>query len=146
MQIENSLKILLFIILMFCAWKDWKERIIPNRYLIRGLAVRVLWLLPEISPSGADAIRTFGIKCLITIFILTFGILIRNLTKKGIGMGDIKLMMLMYLYLEGNVWMTAMVYSMFLGMIQAVWVFTKSNKKKIPFAPALLFGTMAAIL
>lgn len=138
--------ILLFL-LFLSAIKDWKEHIIPNVYLIRGAGIRVLLLLHEISIYGTEAINRLVLKVFIGFFIIIIGILIRKLTKDGIGMGDIKLCVLMFLYLEPNVWFNSIFVSLILGAIHAFIVTVgKRERARIPFAPSLFLGTLAVIL
>ena len=138
---------ILFLILFFSAIKDWKEHIIPNVYLVRGVAIRALFLLHEVSLDGTEAIKRLGIKVGISAFIFIIGILIRKLTKDGIGMGDIKLCALMFLYLDVSVWFGSLFVSMILGAIHAFIVTVgKKERGRIPFAPSLFLGTLAVIL
>ena len=57
LTIEFYLNGILFLILFFSAIKDWKEHIIPNVYLVRGVAIRALLLLHEVSLDGTEAIK-----------------------------------------------------------------------------------------
>ncbi len=138
---------ILLLILFFSALQDFKKHIIPNRYLIRGTAIRVLLLLHEISVYGTEALKSLVLKALIGFFIIIIGILIRKLTKDGIGMGDIKLCAFMLLYLEPNAWFTSIFVSLLLGAIHAFIVTVEKKKRgRIPFAPSLFLGTLAVIL
>lgn len=147
LTIEFYLNGIPFLILFFSAIKDWKEHIIPNVYLVRGVAIRILLLLHEISIYGTEAINKLVLKAIIGFLIILIGILIRKLTKDGIGMGDIKLCALMFLYLESSVWFLSLFVSMILGAIHAFIVTVgKEEKARIPFAPSLFLGTLAVIL
>lgn len=147
LSIEVYLSGILILILLFSAIKDWKENIIPNVFLVRGVSIRVLLLLHEISIYGTEAIKKLVLKVMIGFFIIIIGILIRKLTKDGIGMGDIKLCALMFLYLDASVWFVSLFVSMILGAIHA-FIVTVGKKKRgrIPFAPSLFLGTLAVIL
>lgn len=147
MTITIYLNGILLLILFFSAIKDWKEHIIPNVYLVRGTAIRVLLLLHEISVYGTEAIKRLGLKALIGFFIITIGLLIRKLTKDGIGMGDIKLCVLMFLYLEPIIWFSSIFVSLLLGAFHALVVTVyKREKARIPFSPSLFLGTLLTIL
>ena len=136
----------LLIILMFSAWKDVKEQRIPNEFIIRGIAIRILLLLHEIVTTGTPAIRNILFKMLICIVILIIGILVRNITRNGVGMGDIKLMTVMYLYLDSSLWMNAVFCSMLCGLVHAAVARIRSKAtKRIPFAPSLFLGTLFAM-
>jgi len=146
-SIDVYLSGILLLVLLFSALQDCKKHIIPNRYLIRGIAIRVLLLLHEIAIYGTGAIKRLLLKVLIGFVILIIGLLIRKLTKDGIGMGDIKLCALMFLYLESNVWFRAIFVSLLLGAFHALIVTVgRREKARIPFAPSLFLGTLAVIL
>lgn len=135
------------ILLAFCAWRDWEEQRIPNLYLMRGTAIRVLLLLHEISVDGAVAIGMFAERITAAIVIFVIGMVIRRVTKDGIGMGDLKLMAVMYLYLEPKTWFTSLGISFCLGGIYALlWQMRGKGKGKISFAPFLLLGSILAVI
>ena len=137
---------MLLIILFFCGIRDWKEHIIPNVYLIRGFSIRILLLIHEVSISGADALKSLGWKFLLCLVIGGIGILVRKMTKNGVGMGDIKLSMLMFLYLEAEVWLSALIISFILGLLWGIVLLVRGGSgRRIPFAPFLLMGTLAAV-
>ena len=137
----------LFFLLLFCAFRDWKEGIIPNRYLIRGIAIRIFLLLHEVWLSGPDSLLQWLSKAGISILILLSGILIRKMTRDGIGMGDIKLLAMMFLYLTAAEWYQALVFSLFVGLIMAIVTKMKSKEdRSIPFAPAVFAGMVLAVI
>lgn len=143
---ESYLQGILLIILLFCGIRDWKEHIIPNAYLIRGFSFRILLFIHEVSTSGADALKSFGWKFLFCLAIGGIGILVRKMTKNGVGMGDIKLSMLMFLYLEAEVWLAALIISFILGLLWGMVLLIRGGSgRRIPFAPFLLMGTMTAV-
>jgi leader peptidase (prepilin peptidase)/N-methyltransferase len=147
LSLEVYLSGILILILLFSAIKDWKENIIPNVYLVRSASIRVLLLLHEISIYGTEAINKLVLKVMIGFFIIIIGILIRKLTKDGIGMGDIKLCALMFLYLESSVWVSSLFVSLILVTIHLFIVIVgKKERVRVPFAPSLFLGTLAAIL
>lgn len=144
---HTYLSAILLLLLFFCALRDWKQQIIPNIYLIRGAAIRVLLLPYDVSIHGVEGIKIMGIKVLCSPFIFGAGILVRKMTRNGIGMGDIKLFCLMFFYLPLEEWVQALLYSSVIGGIIAAAVWIQSGKnKKVPFAPMIFAGTMCAIL
>lgn len=135
------------ILLAFCAWRDWKEQRIPNSYLMRGIAIRILLLLHEISVGGVVAIGMFVERITAAIVIFAIGMVIRRVTKDGIGMGDLKLLAVMYLYLEPKTWLTSLGISFCLGGVFALfWRLRGKKCEKIPFAPFLLLGSILAVI
>lgn len=143
---ERYLSGVFLVLLGFCAMRDFKEGIIPNLYLIRGGAIRILLLLHEVSVNGIEAIKNLGLKVIIGFFLFAVSIFIRKISQDGFGMGDIKLIILMYLYLEPRIWFGAVFLSMLLGAVWAmiVLICCKGNRK-IPFVPVLLAGTVFSI-
>lgn len=145
--IEFYLNGILLVILAFSAWKDWTERIIPNAYLIRGIAIRLLLLLHEVSITGRGAIGFLIIKIIISLMIIGVGIGIRKMTKEGVGMGDIKLIAVMFLYLDGQDWVSALFCSLLIGMVHAlISQICSKRTKSIPFAPSLFLGTLITVI
>ena len=146
-ELNTYLKGILLIILAFSAWRDLKEQRIPNEYIIRCICIRILFIISEVALNGADAIGNFLIKAGIGLIILGAGLLLRKVTKYGVGMGDIKIISLMYLYLDFNVWINAVCLSMILGLLYAVCVRIRLQKEnRFPFAPALFLGTILSII
>ncbi len=146
LSIEFYLKGILLLLLFFCARRDWKDGIIPNEYLIRGIAIRILLLLHEVATEGVDAAYHLLIKAGMGILILCIGILIRKLTKDGIGMGDIKLLGVMNLYLSLEEWIESLLRSFVFGLLASIIIIVrKKEAKRIPFAPFLFAGTIVGI-
>jgi len=132
----------LFLILFFCAFRDWKEGIIPNRYLMRGIEVRVFLLLFEVWLEGFESILHLLMKAFIGILIFLGGILIRKMTGNGLGIGDIKLFSVMALYLSAREWIEALFYSCIFCMTLAFGLFCiKKPRNKFPFAPAVFLSS-----
>ena len=138
---------ILLILLSFCAHCDWREQRIPNNYLILGFILRIFLLLYEKALIGMGVIGPFFIKVLSCLLILAAGILVRRFTQNGIGMGDIKLMMIMHLYLDVRSWFLTIFLSFILGTVCSGFLRLRSRvNQKIPFAPVLLIGTVIVML
>jgi len=68
--------------------------------------------------------------------------------KNGFGMGDIKLMFIMILYLGFAGSFSAIFMSLVLSMIASIYLLIKKEKNKkdtIPFAPFVLIGTYLSV-
>ena len=144
---DTYLSGILLVVLFFSAIKDGKEHIIPNVYLMRGLAVRILLLLSEVSLNGTGVLKSFGLKVALCVFIGMLGLLVRAVTGNGIGMGDIKLFMLMFLYLKVDVWFLSIFMSFILGAIWGIFRMIRGcADKKFPFAPFMMLGTLTAVV
>lgn len=137
--------VLLLAVLFACAWSDAKVFIIPNRILLVGLVFRGLTLAVEclISPSE---LRYILLSCLIAsggLFLAA--ILCRLISPKAVGAGDIKLMVVMGLYLTTDRVWSAILLSMIATFFFSLFlvIVKKANRKtEIPFAPLLLIGTL----
>ncbi len=128
---------------------DAKEQVIPNRALLVLLGVRTLLLLgdcicfPELLAqiilSSATGLLGGG------FLFLVAGIVAR----KGIGMGDVKLVAVMGYYLGFQVLMSDLVITMTLTMLggMAFLVFRRASlRSQMPFAPFAAVGSIITIL
>lgn len=139
----NLIKLIIFyILLLICAWIDYKTRVIPNKILFTGLCVRLVLYLCEYINLGAELrfeLYSEGIALLLVVVLLLFS----ALTHKGIGMGDIKLFGLMALYTGAFFVYSVLFVSVLLGALIGVLMllcFHKGKKTTIPFAPLILIG------
>lgn len=135
-------------LLFAAALVDWKEQIIPNRLLAAGLVFRLGLAVAEViferdtmrAAVLSELIGAMGIFLVCMVFLL--------LMKDSIGMGDIKLFMVMGLYLGIYSMIDAIMSSLILAFFWAVFLLLthKKNKKDVlPFAPAVLAGTYLSI-
>lgn len=149
-SIFEILRILaLLAVLWACAWTDKKSFLIPNIVLLLGLLVCILFFAVEcfIAP---DSLRynIFSALAAATA-VLIISLLCRLISPNAIGFGDVKLMMLMGLYLRfGRMW-SAMLFSVIVAFVYSIFlvVVKKANRKtEMPFAPILLAGTMLSLI
>lgn len=136
-------------ILWPAAITDIKEMRIPNKLLIVGLIGRIVILLFEFifkSDVILDYLKSEGFALLgITLICIICAFIV----KGGLGMGDIKLMMVMSLYLG----VEGICYSMFISVvfssitaIIALIIKKKSKKDTMPFAPFVLLGAVISFI
>lgn len=127
---------------------DWKYHKIPNDIILAGAAFRVIMLIPEflieremiISNLISEGIALVGIIILVIICL----IFMRN----SIGMGDLKLLMIMAACQGLNGVMTSGFMSMLVSFVVAVTLLImrkKTRKDVIPFAPCILIGTLLGV-
>lgn len=136
-------------ILWTIAFVDKKRHIIPNEYLAEGLGIRVVFLFLEIFTMQFDAFPSLLADLIGCAVILAFSLLIRVLSRKGLGMGDVKLFAIMPLFLGTLTAMEAMLYSLIVSFFQACYYLISKKKGKkdvMPFGPAILCGTFLAII
>ena len=146
--VANIKLITLLALLMTAAVTDYKSHIIPNKIVIAGLILRVVFAAIEFILLKLDyltILKSDGIALAIVVVLFILGVLI---VKNGIAMGDIKLMAVMAVF-QG---MSGFVSSLFCSLlitfcIGIVLLITKKKKRKdaIAFAPALFAGTLISV-
>lgn len=130
-----------------CAWIDRKSFLIPNRLLIFGLAIRVLLIAVSVFTAPAEFVHLLLGSVVAAVALLLVSLLCRLISPGSIGFGDVKLLMLMGVFLgTDRIWgailfsmITAFFYSLFLILTKRA-----TRKTEIPFAPLLLAGTILA--
>lgn len=117
------------------AYSDIKSRLIPNRYLLVTLLLsifaRAIFDRNELAAS-LEAL-------LITVPVVA---LLHWVFKARIGMGDLKLILLLSFMLanlprELNAWLAALIFALITAVIM--------RSKRIPFAPALILGALICL-
>lgn len=135
-------------LLFVAAATDYRRQIIPNRLILSGLGFRVVLLLAELAFERdilammlfSEALGAVGIFIVCMVFLL--------MMKNSIGMGDVKLFMVMGLYLGLYSMIDAIMSSLVLAFICAVVLLLmrkKGKKDSLPFAPAVLAGTYLSV-
>ncbi|CAN5489516.1 hypothetical protein BH23BAC3_BH23BAC3_22370 [soil metagenome] len=129
----------LFYILLLAAWIDMERRIIPNGLILVGITI---WLMLLITSEFQLAGLAAGFLLIVTFLIINL-LSTQVFGKKGIGMGDVKLCLIIVLMsgLEG-LWFIGV--SVFLGGIFAgiaIILQLIDRKSYLPFAPFLLVGS-----
>lgn len=130
------------------AYTDFKETRIPNQYILLGLAYRVILIPVEllISPEPFWATLLSEIIAAGALFIAA--VLCRLCIKNSIGAGDMKLFLVMGLLLGLNGIWSAVLISLFVSFLLAVFLLItkkKTKKDSIAFGPALAVGTFLSI-
>lgn len=146
--IHNVKIIVLMLFLTSIAMIDRKLRIIPNKLLLVAVGARLIiylitWLTTKV---GLIALFKDDIMGLLMIFIFAVAVLI--FAKNSIGMGDIKLLMVMAMY-QGYAGVFASIFlSLFLTSVIGIGLIIgrkKSRKDEVPFGPFLLAGTFISV-
>lgn len=122
------MKQLLSVVLIFISLYDFKEYIIPNELVALGIIINLLF-----SFNIDNFIDSFVISFSLLIIVLAFNYLKKEETM---GMGDIKLIFMLGLYLNAIDNIKAILISCVLGII----IMTKRKRKMIPFGPCLCIG------
>lgn len=123
---------------------DFKNQLIPNRLILLSIVVwGVLAWLGFV--SFADPLLP-AISAVLTLLLIRWtGFWLYQ--KPGMGMGDVKLLFVMGLFLEWEVF-----WALYLAItaggvwaIAGIWLKSIDIKSRLPFAPFLLVGSLLAI-
>lgn len=132
----------------FIAYIDFRLMIIPNRYLLGMLALYLAILIAEAIAAPERFLPT-AILSLIGAAIgggvFLFG---RILSRSGMGMGDVKLMFVLGLYLGLYGVVGVIFWSLLASVIGgvALMIFKKKKlKEKLPMGPFFLMGTLIGV-
>ncbi|MCD5401720.1 A24 family peptidase [candidate division NPL-UPA2 bacterium] len=135
-MIYNHIGVL--IILLLASITDIKHKIIPDMLLLAGLLVGIL--LFALNPLQPLITMLINITIIFTVLLLLY-----FLSKKAIGLGDVKLITLLGLYITLNeVFAVALIAVLLSGLFSATLLVLKKVKKDstIPFAPFLLVSSV----
>ena len=118
---------------------DITHRIVPNRVVLPASVV-VLALMTVAEPSPEWAIAGLGAAGFLFAAVLAY--------PRGMGMGDVKLALLMGVALGRNV-TVALLLGMIAALLPSVVLLvrhgSKARKMAIPFAPFLAFGAVVSL-
>jgi leader peptidase (prepilin peptidase) / N-methyltransferase len=118
---------------------DLEYRIIPNRIVLPAAAI-VLVANTALHPSPEWAIAALGASGFLFAAALAY--------PKGMGMGDVKLALLMGAALGRNV-PVALMIGMVAALVPGIWLIARhgraARKMGIPFGPFLAFGAAVAL-
>lgn len=147
--IHNMKLQVLLLFLVPIALIDYKKGIIPNRVVAVGSGIRIFIFIIEMIINRKQAVselKSVSLGLLLILFFAIFGIFF---VKNGLGMGDIKLMFMMVLYLGFSSSFSAIFMALLFSLIAAIILMIqkkKSRKDTLPFAPCILLGTYISIL
>ena len=140
---------ILLMLLFPIALCDWKKMIIPNKILLFGLIVRIFLYPFEFFFRTEQFLVIIKSDFIALGIMLLFLLVAYFLVKNGVGMGDIKLILIMSLYLgiQGifGVLFMSLIVIFFAGLYLMI-IKKRSKRESIPFAPAILAGTVISIL
>lgn len=142
------LVIMLYGMTILCMTDYW-EKVVPNRILL-------LWLLVWIIAIGAYGVRDingmarhmFGVVLGVVFCMMSFGFCYL-ISKGSMGAGDVKLAILMGMYLTGEYVVGAVFYGCILSAVFSILMLAKrkiTKKDYIPFVPFLYMGVVIRYL
>lgn len=130
------------------AYIDFKTYRIPNEFIIFGLICRAGILAFEMFLATASIFEIVIPELIAAGALLLAAVLCRLCMKGSIGYGDIKLFVVMGVFLGMNGIWSAIFTSLIVSFFMAVYVLAtkkKSRKDVVPFGPALVIGTYVSI-
>lgn len=148
-RLLTDLRLLFLLAVIFTAAAvDFWSNIIPNELILTALGARVLFWIGELVTLRGDfraLLLSDFLACLIVVALFLIGVVI---VKSGLGMGDIKLLLVMCLFqgfygAVSSVFCSLMV-AFFISII-ALITKKKTRKDTLPFAPAILAGTYLSV-
>ena len=135
-------------VLWACAWTDWEAFLIPNKILLAGLLFFLVLFAAE-AVRQPENIRYAAVSAgAAAAGLLVAGSLCRIVIPGSVGFGDLKLFLVMGLYLGMDDTWSAMFYTLLASFAASVFLLVTKRASKtsvMPFAPFLLFGTILAI-
>ncbi len=130
------------------AYIDLKTMRIPNSFIILGLICRAL-ILPFEFLMGEERIWTVLLsEGVAAAALLVASLLCTLLIKNSIGFGDMKLFVVMGLFLGMDGIWSAVFLSLIASFVIAVTLLIakkKTKKDAIPFGPAIVLGTFLSV-
>lgn len=149
-EVVFTMKRLLVIGLLWpIAVSDYREFRIPNNLILLGLVFRAVLLLPEGIIYGKAMLQTLAGDAIAAVAMIVLCLVCMLLSQGSMGMGDLKLLAVMGLFLGVEGILYALFFSMFAAFVIAVvLLLTKKKERKdaIPFAPFILAGTIASLI
>ena len=142
------LTVLLASILWPVTWWDLWQHKIPNKILVIGLVLRIAVFLVE-AITNIQIAAMLGIYALAAAGAMMLGAaLCKLLSPASVGAGDIKLLVIMGLYLGadkiGAVIMPGLLVLFFFAIFMLL-VKKADRKKELPFAPFMLIGLLVGV-
>ena len=144
----NVKRICLLSILWPIALIDFQSRRIPNEFIIFGLVCRGLLILPELLHSKNSGGITILTELIASGAIVLAAVFCRLCIKNSVGIGDIKLFIIMGLLLGlDGIWSSIFMALLVSFIISIVLIVSKKKTRKdtIPCGPAIVIGTYLSV-
>lgn len=132
-------------VLYACAWTDCRAYLIFNKILLAALLVCIGLFLIEACLEPVNVRYTLIGSGICAAALLLAGLLCRVLVPGSVGFGDLKLFIILGLFLGADSTWSAIFYTLLASFAVSVCLLvTKraSRKSVMPFAPFLLLGTL----
>ena len=142
--LHNMRLLLLYGIICPIAFIDYYDKIIPNKLLLFSAFVWLITVGIEVFVDSSNVYNDFKSSIIAMAAIFVIGIVCKVLVKNSVGMGDIKLFMIMGLFqgatgMAGAIFISLLVA--FFGACGMLLTKRKNRKDTISFGPFILIGT-----
>lgn len=140
---------LLFSILLIIAIIDYKTMRIPNRLIVIGTSLGIIYrllqtLYTQDIQSMAQGILGFIVGGSIIAMMMLLSLIVFK--KQGMGMGDLKLLAMIGLFVGTQKVFYTIIVGILIAGIYAVIVLIKSKEEIFPFGPFLALGAVVAVM
>lgn len=136
-------------VLFVAAFHDHKDFRIPNKLILYGFIMRIVMLIFELIFSREQLLETVITELIAAVSMFLICMLTRVVIRGGIGMGDVKLIMIMGLF-QGVVGTISSIFAtMLVSFVYSVFLIAtkkKTKKDSIAFAPCIAVGAVISII
>lgn len=142
-------RVLLISVLFVAAYYDHAAYRIPNKLILYGVIVRIVILIFELIFARDTLSQVLISEGVAFIAMLVLSVVSLIITRNGLGMGDIKLFLLMSLLQGVAGIISALFASLLVSFVYSVILLVlkkKSRKDFIAFAPCILIGTYFSVM
>ncbi len=139
----------LFLILLIISVVDYYTMLIPNSLIMLGISIGAVYRILEAFYVEDIMIIFKGVQGFIVGgaligLIMVFSLLVFK--KDGMGMGDLKLMAMIGLFIGGKQVVFTLYMAIILGSAYAIVVLSRKKQEIFPFGPFLAVGAVIVIL
>ena len=145
---DNLKRMLLLAVIWPVAYIDYKTYRIPNAFVLMGLAVRVVLLPFEFLADARRAMYMLISEVVAAGALFAAAMLCSVCAKGSIGFGDIKLFVVLGLYLGTTGSWGAIFTALLVSLATVLFLMAtkrKGRKDSIPFGPAIVIGTFISV-
>ncbi len=136
----------LMLVISFC---DIEDYIIPDRFIITGILVRIAYLAFESASGimyGNEWLDSLIGGLSISLPVLIVALVMEKILKRdAMGGGDIKLLFMIGIYFSWPVNLLSMLLSCIFGIIIGL-ALRRKNERLIPFGPAICAGSFIGMI
>lgn len=145
---DNLKRVLLLAVIWPVAYIDLRTYRIPNAFILLGLAVRAVLLPFEFLTDDRRAMYMLISEGVAAGALFAAAMLCAVCAKGSIGFGDIKLFIVIGLFLGTTGSWGAIFSALVISLVAALFLMAtkrKGRKDSIPFGPAIVIGTFISV-